>query len=302
MTEKQILLIWHYNHKEKPILLKKFLRDVKQISRKLLADIKYRGGRLAVNGQEVTVRHVMEPGDVVEVMLPPERISRNIKYSHVLLDICYEDDHVLVINKPAGLMTIPSDDWNERSLAGAVLNHYADTGWPGTFHAVNRLDRDTSGLIVIAKHSYAHSLLAGQQKSGKVERHYAALVTGFLPWQFGSVYAPVARNPASIIERFVSPQGQKAVTHFERQAWNRNYSLVFLRLETGRTHQIRVHMSWLGFPLAGDTLYGGSEWHISRHALHVCKTSFYHPLSAELLHFEVPLPAGFELAADENSE
>ncbi|WP_255238116.1 RluA family pseudouridine synthase [Salipaludibacillus sp. LMS25] len=271
--------------------LKAFLREEKHLSRKLLAEIKFQGGSLFINGREVTVREKVFEGDHIEVVLPPERISEKIKKTNLALQVIYEDDHLLVINKPANLVTIPTHDSHEPSLAGAVLQHYENNGWRATFHAVNRLDRDTTGLVIIAKHRYAHEKLAMQQRSGKLEREYKAVVHGLVPWQFGSIHARIARKPTSIIERSVSAKGQQAVTHFETVDATHRYSILTLRLETGRTHQIRVHMAWLGYPLVGDTLYGSPSSDHERMMLHSYKAVFYHPFTGEQRCFSAPLPS-----------
>ncbi|MCR6111361.1 RluA family pseudouridine synthase [Bacillus sp. A301a_S52] len=291
MSERSpIVLSWHVARQCHGVTLKSFLREEKYLSRKFLAEIKFQGGALFVNGKEATVKETIYEGDHIEVMLPPERISEKIKKTDLPLEVIYEDGHLLVINKPSGLVTIPTYDVNEPSLAGAVLQHYENNGWGATFHAVNRLDRDTTGIVIIAKHRYAHEVLAMQQRTGRLEREYIAAVHDIIPWQFGSVHAPIARKPTSIIERVVSEKGQHAVTHFEAIASHDNYSMVKLRLETGRTHQIRVHMSWLGYPLVGDTLYGSRSSEKQRTLLHSNKAVFYHPFTGEHHCYSAPLP------------
>ncbi|UJW58373.1 RluA family pseudouridine synthase [Bacillus sp. A116_S68] len=288
--QSPIVLSWHVTRQCDGVTLKSFLREQKYLSRKLLAEIKFQGGGLFVNGKEVTVKETIYEDDHIEVMLPRERISEKIKKTDLPLDVIYEDGHLLVINKPSGLVTIPTYDVNEPSLAGVVLQHYENNGWGATFHAVNRLDRDTTGIVIIAKHRYAHEVLAMQQRTGRLEREYIAAVHGIIPWQFGSVHAPIARKPTSIIERVVSEKGQHAVTHVETIASHHHYSIVKLRLETGRTHQIRVHMAWLGYPLVGDTLYGSRSSEKRRTLLHSYKAVFYHPYTGEHHCFSAPLP------------
>lgn len=159
-----------------------------------------------------------------------------------------------------------------------------------TVHLVTRLDRDTSGIMLVAKHRFAHSILSSAQKNGLVKRRYAAVVHGRMAQMEGTVDAPIGRHPDSIIERTVTPDGQKAVTHFYVTCANDDMTSVALQLETGRTHQIRVHMSYLGHPLCGDTLYGGTRQEIGRQALHSEHLSFIHPLTQENMRFHAPLP------------
>ncbi|SER95247.1 23S rRNA pseudouridine1911/1915/1917 synthase [Salipaludibacillus aurantiacus] len=295
MTNKKMILTWEVDNRYSDLLLRDYLREVKGISRKTLAEIKFKGGKLVINGKEQNVRQYIKSGDKVDVHLPDEVVSKNIKITSLPLEVIYEDDHLLIINKPAGIVTIPTEDPYEPSIAGAVINHYRITGWPATFHAVNRLDRDTSGLLVAGKHRYAHDLLVKQQRAGKLERAYTALVSGEVSWRFGSIYAPIARKSSSIIEREISSAGRHAVTHFERIKLQQGYSTMLLRLETGRTHQIRVHMAWLGYPLLGDTLYGGNKRLLTRTALHSHRVMLNHPLTGELQCYEAPLPKDFKL-------
>jgi 23S rRNA pseudouridine1911/1915/1917 synthase len=295
MINKKMILTWEVDNRHSDLLLRDYLREVKGVSRKTLAEIKFKGGKLVINGKEKNVREYVKPGDKVAVHLPDEEVSKNIRKTTLPLDVIYEDDHLLIINKPAGIVTIPTKDHHEPSIAGAVVNHYEMTGWPATFHAVNRLDRETSGLLVAGKHRYAHDLLVKQQRAGKLERAYTALVSGAVSWRLGSIYAPIARKPSSIIERETSSAGQHAVTHFERIKLQQGYSTMLLRLETGRTHQIRVHMAWLGYPLLGDTLYGGNKRLLTRTALHSHRVMLNHPLTGELQYYEAPLPKDFKL-------
>ncbi len=287
----RISIRWHVAPEEDGQLLRDFLRNSKQISRKALADIKFQGGEMIVNGEDVNVRAMVKSGDVVEIIFPPENRSQYIKLSPVPLTIIYEDEHMLVIDKPHGLPTIPPQNKDEPSLAGAILYYYEQHHIPTTFHAVNRLDKDTSGLLLIAKHRYVHDQFVRLQQKRGISRTYQALVHGNVVRKTGTINKPIARKDGSIIERTVSQTGQRAVTHFSVLDQKINGALIQLKLETGRTHQIRVHMSSIGHPLFGDSLYGGSNEQIERQALHASSITFEHPLLKETMHFTAPLPA-----------
>ncbi|TDO11301.1 RluA family pseudouridine synthase [Bacillus subtilis] len=260
------------------------------ISKRLLTDIKFGGGDLLINGEHVTVKYVLREGDLLVVKFPEEQVSETLLAEPVPLDILYEDEHVLVINKQPYVSSIPSREHPSGSIANGIIHHYQKNGVRATVHLVTRLDRDTSGVMLVAKHRFAHSILSSAQKNGLVKRRYAAVVHGRMTQGEGTVDAPIGRHPDSIIERRVTPDGQKAVTHFYVTRATDDITSVTLQLETGRTHQIRVHMSHLGHPLCGDTLYGGTRQKIGRQALHSEHLSFLHPLTQENMTFHAALP------------
>ncbi|MCI4135855.1 RluA family pseudouridine synthase [Bacillus vallismortis] len=260
------------------------------ISKRLLTDIKFAGGDLLINGEHVTVKYVLRKGDFLVVKFPEEQVSDTLLAEPVPLDILYEDEHVLVMNKQPYVSSIPSREHPSGSIANGIIHHYQINGVLATVHLVTRLDRDTSGLMLVAKHRFAHSILSSAQKSGLVKRRYMAVVHGRMTQVEGTVDAPIGRHPDSIIERVVTPEGQKAVTHFHVTHATDEITTVTLQLETGRTHQIRVHMNYLGHPLCGDTLYGGTRREIGRQALHSERLSFIHPLTQESMTFHATLP------------
>ncbi|MDN0191239.1 RluA family pseudouridine synthase [Bacillus stercoris] len=271
------------------------------ISKRLLTDIKFGGGDLLINGEHVTVKAILKEGDLLIVKFPEEQVSETLLAEPVQLDILYEDEHVLVINKQPYVSSIPSREHPSGSIANGIIHHYQKNGVKATVHLVTRLDRDTSGVMLVAKHRLAHSILSSAQKNGLVKRRYAAVVHGRMAQMEGTVDAPIGRHPDSIIERTVTPDGQKAVTHFYVTCAHDDMSSVTLQLETGRTHQIRVHMSYLGHPLCGDTLYGGTRRDIGRQALHSEHLSFIHPLTQENMTFHASLPQDMrELIKGEN--
>ncbi|MDS9998053.1 RluA family pseudouridine synthase [Bacillus atrophaeus] len=260
------------------------------ISKRMLTDIKFGGGDILINGGHVTVKYILKLGDTLVFEFPEEQVSESLFPEPVPLHVLYEDDHVLVINKQPYVSSIPSREHPSGSIANGILGHYKKNGVRATVHLVTRLDRDTSGVMLIAKHRFAHSILSTGQKNGLVKRRYLAVVHGSMEQAEGTVDAPIVRKPDSIIERMVTPGGQRAVTHFQVNEKTNGLTSVTLQLETGRTHQIRVHMSHLGHPLCGDTLYGGTRQKISRQALHSERLSFIHPLTDETMVFYAPVP------------
>ncbi|ADU31142.1 RluA family pseudouridine synthase [Evansella cellulosilytica] len=291
---KSIRLQWVIDNAATGKLLRDYLREEKQISRKALADIKFNGGQITVNGKEENVRYTLRLGDVIEVIFPKEKVSRSIKPYKIKLHIIFEDEHVIIINKPPHLPTIPTRNEGEPSLAGAILAYYIENGIPSTFHAVSRLDRDTSGLVMVAKHRYMHDLCVKLQKSYEIKRSYVALVEGILSDDYNTIDLPISRKTTSIIEREVNEFGKSAITHYEVLKRYSGATLLQLTLETGRTHQIRVHMSAIGHPLLGDTLYGGDVRYIDRQALHSHQLSFFHPINKREYTFHCPIPDDIE--------
>ncbi|MCD8500381.1 MAG: RluA family pseudouridine synthase [Bacillaceae bacterium] len=270
-------------------LLRDYLRTDLQISRQALTDIKA-NGRIEVNGESVTVRYLVQKRDKITVVFPQEERGQGLEPQPIPLSIVYEDDFLLVVDKQSNLPTIPSRYQLGYSLANAVMHYYDQKGIKSTFHAVNRLDKDTSGLLIIAKHRYAHDLFSRQQKNHDLKRTYLAIVHGIICQDKGTIDLPIGRKSDSIIEREVRSSGQRAITHFEVISSDRENSLVKLTLETGRTHQIRVHMASVGHPLLGDDLYGGGLNKINRQALHSAELTFFHPFLKKTMTFNSALP------------
>ncbi|MFJ5963767.1 RluA family pseudouridine synthase [Bacillus sp. NPDC093026] len=277
--------------KEKGLLLKDYLIDL-GISKRMLTDIKFDGGDLLINGEHVTVRYELNEGDTLTIIFPEEKVSEGLKPVDIPLNILFEDEHVLVLNKKPSIPSIPSREHPENSIANGLLHHYAQQSIHLTVHLVNRLDRDTSGVMLVAKHRFAHSLLSKAQKKGEVKRTYRAFTHGIISKKQGTIRARIARKGDSIIERMVDENGQDAVTHYTVKALHTGLDMsdVSLVLETGRTHQIRVHMQYIGHPLIGDTLYGGTKERMDRQALHSETLVFPHPMTGEQMTFSAPLP------------
>ncbi|WP_040204556.1 RluA family pseudouridine synthase [Neobacillus jeddahensis] len=280
---------WLIDERKAGMLLKDFLK-IEDISRTALTDIKFKGGNIFVNDVEVNVRYKLMVGDKLTVIFPPEIPSEGMKGEDIPLTIVYEDEFLLVVNKPAGMNTIPSREHPFGSLANALIGYYQRRLLQATTHIVTRLDRDTSGLVLIAKHRHVHHLFSKMQQNGQVKRTYAALTSGSVEANSGTIVAPIGRKVTSIIEREVREDGQYACTHYQVIRRHRHFSQIELRLETGRTHQIRVHMSYIGHSLLGDDLYGGDTAYIKRQALHCKKITFTHPLLGKEMTFTAPFP------------
>lgn len=287
--ENNFVIEWQIDKDNDQILLRDFLYK-NNISKRALTDIKYRGGKILVNNLEVTVRYLLHDGDNVVVIFPKEIVSTHVEAENIPLQIVYEDDYLLIINKQPFMNTIPSREHPTGSIANALIHYYNSINHLATAHIVTRLDRNTSGLLLIAKHRHIHHLFSKQQQKGKIIRQYEAFAKGIITCNKGVIEQPIARKSSSIIEREINPDGQYACTKYEVVNYYDQFTHVQLQLKTGRTHQIRVHLAHLGHPLLGDSLYGQTSELIKRHALHCHYIKFTHPISNELLQFEIPLP------------
>lgn len=257
------------------------------ISKRALTSIKFDGGDILVNGEERNVRHVLSEGDRVSIIFPPEVVSEGLVAEYGKLDIVYEDEALLIINKPPYMSTIPSREHPTSSVANYLRGYFEQQNIASTVHIVTRLDRDTSGLMCIAKHRHIHHLMSEQQKAGNVHREYEAIVHGIVA-KGQSIIAPIGRKDTSIIEREVREDGQFAHTDVKVLATVSEplaMSHIRLKLYTGRTHQIRVHMAYIGHPLVGDELYGGSRTYMDHQALHCVSLQFVHPVTKKMMNF-----------------
>ena len=263
---------------------KAYLMRVCGISSTLWKRIKH-SGTFAVNGvSEIAARTMLRAGDIVSYELP---IISSVIPEQLPLAIVYEDEDLLVLDKPAGQLVHPTTREAHGTVANAVLGLYEARSMPLDFHPCHRLDRNTTGLLLIAKHPEVQYQIA---KQDALVREYLALIEGSLTPAECTINAPIARALPSIILRCVSPDGKPARTHYRTERTDGRHSLLRLRLETGRTHQIRVHLAHLGHPLLGDDLYGGSMDEITRHALHSARLTLTHPRTGERLTIEAPLP------------
>ncbi|MFH0348606.1 RluA family pseudouridine synthase [Bacillus vallismortis] len=251
--------------------------------------------RIKVNHESVLHNITVKKGDRLFIDLQENEESSVIpEYGE--LDILFEDNHMLIVNKPAGMATHPNEDGQTGTLANLIAYHYQVNGETCKVRHVHRLDQDTSGAIVFAKHRLAHAILDQQLEKKTLKRTYTAIAEEKLKTKKGTIDSPIGRDRSHPTRRRVSPGGQAAVTHFKVIAGNakERLSLVELELETGRTHQIRVHMASIGHPLAGDALYGGGSTLLNRQALHARKVQAVHPITDELIVVEAPFPADIE--------
>lgn len=275
---------------QKPV--RDILRKTLGLSATLVKRMKRSPEGILLDGKPVTVAVPAPAGSLLTLCIEEEQdFSERIVPTPGPLSIVYEDDDLLVLDKDAGRAVHPSPGHYEDSLANIVLWHYAEQGLSFTFRPVNRLDRYTSGLMAVAKHSHAHALLNRQLQEGGLRREYRAIIEGEIAPASGTIDLPIKRKEGSVLLREVSPQGASAVTHYATEQVAGDYCLLRLRLETGRTHQIRVHLSHLGHPLLGDFLYGTEQPElIARTALHSATLSFLQPLTQQPLSFSCPLP------------
>lgn len=271
-------------------MVKGILRGSLQLSYTLLKSLKWRENAILLNGQSVHVNAIVHAGDVVSVALS-ERTPREDLYcaNAAKPDIVYEDDDLLVLNKPAGVAMHPkSGDASAPSLAAMLTSYLGEGSVP---HFVSRLDKGTSGLLIAAKSGYVHDRLRRALHSSDLRREYRAVAVGRVEPPYGVIDAPIGRAEDSIIRRCVRADGLPSLTEYETLQVNDRFTLLRLRPQTGRTHQLRVHMAYLGHPLAGDWLYGTEDKTlIARPALHSYELWFTQPVTGQELHFTAPIP------------
>ena len=271
------------------VLKEKFL-----LSDRLITKLK-KSNNIFLNNELTYTKHLVVSGDTVVANIDFEEDNSNIVPTDIPLDIIYEDEYLLIINKPAGIAVHPSILHYDDSLSNGVKAYFDKIGLRKKIRIVNRLDRNTSGIVIFAKNEYIQECLIKQMQSKDLKKEYLAIVEGSLPKNSGTLDFPIARKKGSIIERCVDQDGEKAITHYDVLNYSNDLSLVHIVLETGRTHQIRVHFSYIAHSILGDTLYGNPSTLISRQALHSFKISFIHPISKERLCFEAPIPKDMKI-------
>lgn len=249
---------------------------------------------ILLNGVWAYVNQKISSGDILTIKLLETESSEKIVPEKLDIDIVYEDEDILVVNKPWDMPIHPSQNHYNGTLANGIAYYFAAQGRPFVFRCVNRLDRDTTGLTILCKHQLASGILSNMVSKRLIKRTYLAICTddGSLP-EKGIIDAPIGRKEGSTIERTIDFEtGEHAVTHFRKLSHfpDKHVSLIQLRLETGRTHQIRVHMKHIGHPLIGDDLYQSDCTLISRQALHSYSLQFTHPITLEEMYFEQELP------------
>lgn len=265
------------------------LKEQFLLSDRLITKLK-KANKIYLNSLPTYTKKSVTVGDTVSVLIDFEEDNSNIVASNIPLNIIYEDDYLLVLNKPANIAIHPSILHFDNSLSNGVKFYFDKLGLKKKIRIVNRLDRNTSGIVILAKNEYIQECLIKQMKTNEFKKEYLAIAKGILESKSGTLNFPIARKEGSIIERTVSSDGDSAITHYDVVKEFNNLSLVHIVLETGRTHQIRVHFSHIGHPILGDTLYGSPSELINRQALHSYKLTFIHPVTKKVLSLEAPLP------------
>ncbi|HLR42031.1 MAG TPA: RluA family pseudouridine synthase [Pseudogracilibacillus sp.] len=290
---------WIIKKEHEGMLLRDYLSEVLELSGRLIKRAK--SGKIMINAEEKTVRYMVKAGDELSIQLAEKR-SDKMEAEAVPINILYEDDYLLVVDKAAGIATIPSRNQPSHTLANGILYYYQQSQIDATIHVVTRLDTDTSGIVLIAKNPYSHSLFARLQKQDGIKRVYQAIVHGHVYEKSATIDEAIGRKEGSIIERAVVATGQRAITHYEVMSEQDTSSILRVKLETGRTHQIRVHFSYIGHPLVGDDLYGGKQDKIKRQALHCAEVSFIHPFTKQLCQFTSELPNDMKKMLEQDDE
>lgn len=273
--------------------IKEILKNHFEISERLLAKLK-RNQKIYLNNVPSYVSSTVSIGDLIIVDLDFEEETENILPTEIPLDILYEDEAILIVNKPFGIPVHPSVLHFEDSLSNGIKHYFNLNKIYKKIRPVNRLDKDTSGIVIFAKNEYVQEALIRQMRNNIFKKEYLAVLDGFIENNFGIIDASISRKEGSIIEREININGERAITHynlikkFEKDG--QKLSLVNFVLETGRTHQIRLHSKHLNHPILGDSLYGKSSNLISRQALHAYKIKFIHPISKKEFNLEIDLP------------
>lgn len=259
-------------------------------SSQIITHLKRTENGILLNGIWGRVRDILHEDDILTITLIEHDSSENIVATNLPLHIIYEDEDLLIVNKAADTPIHPSQGNYDNTLANAVAYYYEQQGEHFVYRCINRLDRDTTGLLILAKHMYSASLLSNMVQNREIHREYLAVASGLVPEE-GIIEAPIGRVDGSTIERQVDwEHGDYACTHYKRLDFQNGYSLVALKLATGRTHQIRVHMKHIGHPLPGDFLYNPDYSVIKRQALHSHRLQFEHPITHQKMEFTAPIP------------
>ena len=270
--------------------IKQILKNKFNMSDRFILKLKS-SNSIYINGVPVFINYKIQVNDILTIIENSKEDSSNIvPNSNIKLNILYEDDFLLIVDKPSNLPVHPSILHYEDSLSNAVKYHFDKIDLYKKIRPVNRLDKDTSGIVIFAKNEYIQECLVKQMKQNVFKKKYLAVLSGILEKDSGTISAPIARKNDSIIEREIREDGDLAISHFKVLERFNNMTLVEYTLETGRTHQLRVHSKYIGHPIVGDSLYGLQSPLISRQALHAYEVSFVHPINKEkmLIHSNLP--------------
>lgn len=269
--------------------IKEVLKAEFSMSDRLLLKLK-RLDKIYLNGKNASVNQNISKNDLVECYLDYDEDNSNIIPTEMPINIVYEDDAFLIVNKPAGIPVHPSMDHYTDSLSNGIAFYFSKICLKKKIRPVNRIDKDTSGIVIFAKNEYIQECLIRQMKSKQFVKKYIAVVNGNLDNSVGTINAPIARKEGSIIERCVNSNGDNAITHYKVLKRTANYDIVECILETGRTHQIRVHFAHIGHSLLGDTLYGTHSDLIKWQALHSYEVDFIHPITKQNVKYIADIP------------
>ncbi len=279
------------------LCVRQFLARKLTLSHKMLKYLKYRPNGILVNGSPATVRRILAQGDTLSLATEDSETPPHLIPVDLPIEILYEDDDLVVPAKPADMPTHPSHDHWDDTVANALAYRYAQAGLPFVFRPINRLDRNTSGLLLVARNKMAAGGLTQAMQAGEIRKAYLAVLDGEMELGEGEIHACLHRTASSIIVREVcspdAPDADEAHTRYRVLASNGGHSLVLAQPITGRTHQLRVHFASMGHSITGDDLYGSPSPHIPRHALHAYTLSFPHPATQEQMTLTAPLPNDF---------
>lgn len=270
--------------------VKELLKLKFQISDRLLVKLK-KNKKIWLNSTPTFVDSRLKPFDIVEILIDFEEKSENIIPTQMDLNIIYEDEYYIVINKPSDIAIHPSILHYTDSLANGVKFYFEQKNIKKKIRPINRLDKDTSGIVIFAKNEYIQEFLVKEMKKNTFFKEYIAVCEGMFESKIGTINLPIGRKENSIIERCVCSDGDIAITHYNVLKSLKNTSVVHVTLETGRTHQIRVHLSNIGHPILGDTLYGNHSSVINRQALHAYKVKFIHPITGLNVEYIATIPS-----------
>ena len=260
-------------------------------------------GDILVNGKTSNPSYKVKSGDVIDISRTEKETNMDLKPYEFKLDVVYEDDDILVINKPRGLVVHPGDGHHDDTLVNALIYNQKELSTVNGLHRVgivHRIDKDTSGLLLICKNDFTHNEIAKQLKDHSMHREYIALVDGTFECNDGQIIGKIGRDPQNRLKMAINNQtGKEAITHFNVLKRYDKYTLIDCKLETGRTHQIRVHLSSIKHPLVGDKLYGGSTYLYNEgQLLHAYKLTFYHPILKKEMSFTCDIPSYFQEIID----
>ncbi|MCS1351991.1 RluA family pseudouridine synthase [Mechercharimyces sp. CAU 1602] len=289
MTQERLFNTFIVTAAEDGKKLQQVLKNRYHFSRRWLRRLK-QGQYVLVNDEASYLSARIHSGDEIRIFLPDE-ITLKIEPEAIPLRISYEDEDIVVVDKPAGIVVHPTKGYPNGTLANGLAYHFLQQGRELPIRPVSRLDKDTSGLLMMAKHAYTHDFLSKEMKKKRYQRQYVAIVHGQIADDVGTINRPIAHDPVRPIHRWVNENGAQAITHYEVLERKEGATLVSLQLETGRTHQIRVHLSDYGHPIIGDRMYaeGWKDYGIKRQALHATRLSFIHPRDGKEYMFFSPL-------------